>query len=208
MKNAVQKLLCGWEGSLFQSGVTRMGSLALCAAFCLALLTPLSASAHSRNDDSRNRPTTELKYLQTLVQICGNSDKFGPDSTPADYVRWARNNGLNPNGGWKPNNPLTAQLVAQTLVQLIDLNPRKFNGNYFKILEREGIIIPRGGKITNAWLARVFSDEELRDTVFKHCHDNSPTKPPGHGGGGKGGGGKGGGGKGGGKKGPGGFQQP
>ena len=40
---------------------------------------------------------------------------------------------------WQPAANLTKAVLAETLVQTLNLNPNKFNGDYSRILAREGI---------------------------------------------------------------------
>jgi len=97
---------------------------------------------------------TQLEFLQWMVQLTGDNVQFNAASTPADYSQWAMSKGMNPTGGWQPNSALTPDQLAQVLVQLYGLNPRKFGGDYFRILEREGITIDRSsGEVTRAALA-------------------------------------------------------
>jgi hypothetical protein len=100
-----------------------------------------------------------LEFLQWMVQLTGDNAQFSADSTSADYVQWARSKGMNPTGGWNPTAALTPEQLAQSLVQLYGLNPRKFGGDYFRILEREGIIIDRtSGEVTRAALAALVDE--------------------------------------------------
>ena len=122
--------------------VIQKAIIAICMAGFLTVFTP-SAKAIS-----------QLEFLQWMVQLTGDNVQFNAASTPADYSQWAMSKGMNPTGGWQPNSALTPEQLAQVLVQLYGLNPRKFGGDYFRILEREGITIDRSsGEVTRAALA-------------------------------------------------------
>jgi hypothetical protein len=82
---------------------------------------------------------TQSQYLQWMANVCG--DRLPSSATAADHANWARGKGMNPTGGWQLNAKLTKQVVAQTLVQLLNLAPRKGNFDAVRILEREGIFI-------------------------------------------------------------------
>ena len=124
MKNVVQSSLA-----------VKIGAFALSAALYLVALGPSTARADSA-------PVSQLQYLQWLVQLSGDSALFSADSTEADYQQWARSKNMNPTGGWQTGATLTRNTLAQTLVQLYDLNPHKFGGDYIRILQRSGIDVP------------------------------------------------------------------
>lgn len=82
---------------------------------------------------------TQLSFLQTLVQVTGDSGQFSSSSTPQDFVSWASAKGLTPSGGWNLSANLKKDQLAQLLVQLLKLNPKKGGGDYIRVLQREGI---------------------------------------------------------------------
>jgi len=106
-------------------------------AMGLAMLTP-SAKA-----------ITQLEYLQIMVQLSGDSASFSSSSSPADFVQWARSKGMNPSSGWNPSANLTPAQLAEALVNLYGLNPRKYGGDFFRILEREGIAIDQSSAVVS-----------------------------------------------------------
>src|SRR5262249_10509943 len=63
----------------------------------------------------------------------------------ADYVNWAKSVGISPSAGWEPGANLKKSVLAQTLVQLLNINPNKFNGDLNRILAREGIDLTKVG---------------------------------------------------------------
>src|SRR5437899_3255913 len=103
---------------------------------------------------------TQLAFLQTLVQITGDSGQFSSSSTPQDFVAWASAKGLAPSGGWNLSGNLSKEQLAQLLVQLLNLNPKKGGGDYIRILQREGIDlsgIADGAAITGQNLANTLA---------------------------------------------------
>ena len=122
--------------------VIQKAIIAVCMAGFLTVFTPAA------------KAISQLEFLQWMVQLTGDNVQFNAASTPADYTQWAMSKGMNPTGGWQLSSALTPEQLAQVLVQLYGLNPRKFGGDYFRILEREGITIDRSsGEVTRAALA-------------------------------------------------------
>jgi hypothetical protein len=160
MKNVIQKLLQGWA--------RKFTVLAVGAACCTAVLSPTTTAAAELTG------ATQLQYLQLLVVLTGEAPWFPANATANDYVQWARNNGMNPQGGWQPNALLTTDVMAETLVELLGLNPRKQNGNYYLTLARDGINLqPVVGTVSLDFL-RVFMDNPWH---WSKENPPSPTKP-------------------------------
>jgi hypothetical protein len=70
------------------------------------------------------------------------------------------------------------------LVQLYGLNARKYGGDCFRILEREGIVIDKHGNIDGKCLASLCDNPIVYHKGHKDCgKPTSPPKPPkgGHG---------------------------
>jgi hypothetical protein len=153
MKNAVQKSMKGWAVKL---GIAATG------AACL-ILSSTTASAGS---------VTQLKYLQTLVQLTGDSGQFNADSKPADYIQWAKNRNMNLN--WNAKGKLSSDVMAQSLVHLFGLNPRKYGGDYVRILAREGIDVP-AGDISSESLASLVDNPNVAVKLAQAS--TSPVKP-------------------------------
>jgi|SRR5688572_8067004 len=85
---------------------------------------------------------TQQQYLQWMANICGEA--LPASASDADLINWARGKGMNPTGGWNLNAKLSKDVMAQTLVQLLNLAPRKGNFDAARILEREGILLQAG----------------------------------------------------------------
>ena len=101
---------------------------------------------------------TQLKFLQTLAELTGDAGLFSAGSQASDYVQWAQNRGIGPSGGWKATAKLSSDVLAQSLVQLYGLNPRKYGGDYYRILEREGIVIDRSASVSGEALASLLDN--------------------------------------------------
>src|SRR2546425_4527430 len=132
MKN-VEK--CSVQGSFqkIRHGLAKEATIfTMGAAFLLAPLAATTAKAEGQ-------PVTQLQFLQWVAQVSGASKQFSNRAGAADYVNWAKSVGINPSGGWQPAANLTKNILAQTLVQTLNLNPNKFGGDYSRILAREGI---------------------------------------------------------------------
>ena len=152
--------------------VQKIGFMAVGAACCVALLAPASASAGS---------VTQLKFLQTLAQLTGDAGQFSAGSTSADYVQWARNRGVEPTGGWKATSKLSSDVLAQSLVQLYDLNPRKYGGDYYRILEREGIVVDRSSSVSGEALASLIDNPVVTLKSFQVAGASTSITKPGNG---------------------------
>jgi hypothetical protein len=111
---------------------------------------------------------TQLAFLQKLVQLSGDSGQFGAGASAQDFIQWAQAKGMNPPGGWNPGANLSKAEVAQLLVQLLNLNPKKGGGDYIRILQREGIELEE--EITPQTIAVIFDGPRIPRV-------GSPTKP-------------------------------
>src|ERR1041384_5241087 len=138
MKNLIQ-LVHGCIKKVSQGLGKSVVTLALGAVVGYGALMPSTASAAAMS---------QLEYLHWLVNLTGDSGQFNANSTAADYVNWAKVKGITPNAGWNPSSGLTKDVLAQTLVQLLHLNPHKFGGDYVKILAREGIVLSDDNDVT------------------------------------------------------------
>lgn len=174
MKYVNQKQQHGW--GKWAQGWLKHGIVSVGVA---AFLTLASPAAHA---------ISQLEYLQWMVQLTGDSASFSAESSAADYVQWARAKGMDPSGGWNANSALTPEQLAQSLVQLYGLNPRKYGGDYFKILEREGINITQGApEVSRSALASLVDDFGFQSrtaiiakakNTMKHPKPPKPPKPP------------------------------
>ena len=166
MKNAVQKSSEG-PVSRGQGWAFRAGVLAVGAACYFSVLSPTIASAGS---------VSQLKYLQTIAQLTGDSGQFSASSGASDYVQWARNKGMVLD--WNTKGKLSSDVVAQSLVQLFGLNPRKYGGDYYRILEREGIVIERSSTVSSESLAALVDNPVVTLKTYQLAAvTTSPNKP-------------------------------
>ena len=166
MKNAVQKSSEGPVGR-GQGWAVRVGVLAVGAVCYFSFLSPTTASAGSVN---------QLKYLQTLAHLTGDGGQFSAASTASDYVQWARNKGMNLD--WNAKGKLSSDVVALSLVQLFGLNPRKYGGDLYRNLEREGIVIEKSSSVSSDTLAALVDNPVVTLKTYQLAAvTTSPSKP-------------------------------
>ncbi len=179
MRHLNQKMLRGFIAANRKGRAIKFAIVALGMAGFLSFLTPAANAI------------TQLEFLQWMVQLSGDNAQFTAGSSSADYAQWARDKGMSPTGGWQPTAALSPEQLAQALVQLYGLNPTKFGGNYFRILEREGIDINQSsGEVTRAALAGLIDEFGFQNrqaviarasTTDKGDHSHpKPPKPPKH----------------------------
>jgi hypothetical protein len=164
MKNVDSNLIHGSIKRFSQGWANKVGFSLLGAALIMA---PQAAKAD---------PVTQFQYLQTIAQLSGASGQFNSSSTAADYVHWAQSKGINPAGGWQPTANLSKAALAQTLVSLLNLNPNKFNGDYARILLREGIDLSSvADDVTKDSLVGVL--DQTRGQVIQFVSPKGPNAP-------------------------------
>ena len=166
MKNVVQKSLQGSAVNRNQGWAAKLVALVVGAACYAAVLSPTTSSAIPAQ-------ATQLEYLQLMVVLNGELPWFPRNATSRDYVQWARNNGMVPTGGWKPDAAVTTDIIAQTLSQLLGYSPRKFGGDYYRTLAYEGLYLQKLPLVTSEWLAG-FMDNPWR---WSKAHPPSPKEP-------------------------------
>jgi hypothetical protein len=168
MQEVIQKAVQGRAGYSFKGLVLKLSTAAVGAVCCLAPLAPMDAAAGDA--------VTQLKYLQTLAQLTGDADQFSSSSKPSDYIQWAKSKNLTIS--WSTTDVLTSDQVAVSLVQLYGLNPRKYGGDVYKILEREGITIAQTGTVTGAQLSQLIDSSAFASrTGALAAIAQSPVKP-------------------------------
>ena len=131
----------------------------------LGLVVFLSAAGSVALADSS---LTQQQYIQWMANVCG--DKIPASSSGQDLINWARGKGMNPAGGWQLNAKLSKDVVAQTIVQLLNLAPRKGTFDANRILEREGIIIASNNGLVGAKEMSVFISNGFPDRVNPGRH--------------------------------------
>ena len=160
MKNVEKSSTQGCARNLRHGLIRKLGVIAAGASFLLSPLCPTSAMAESSS-------VTHLQYLQWMVQLTGENSQFNASSTPGDYIQWARSKGMSPSGGWQLGSTLTKSQLAQTLVQLYNLNPSKFGGDYVRILTREGIDLSAVDlEVTRQQLVSVLDDPNFQTPLL------------------------------------------
>lgn len=167
LQGCITKLHQGW-------GKKAMVAL-LGAAIAIAALSPATAKA-----EIRAGAITQLEFLKWMSQVTGDKSQFNANSTVADYVNWAKSKGMNPSSGWQPNATLQRELLAQVLVQLFNLNPKKYGGDFIRILAREGIELPNESEISRRGLVNLINEYSFLEPLRQH-HGHSPFKHPNNG---------------------------
>lgn len=165
MQEVNQKAVQGSAGNPFRGLVAKLSTVAIGAVCCFSTFDAAAADKVS-----------QLKFLQVLAQLTGDADQFTAASKPADYLQWSRSKNLTV--AWSPTDTLTSDQLAVTLVQLYGLNPRKYGGDYYKILEREGITVPKTGAVTGAELSAIIDSSAFASrTGALAAVGQSPVKP-------------------------------
>jgi len=165
MKNVAKNLVQESGKRICQGLAKTLGVSILGAAFILAPMAKADGAI------------TQFQYLQTIAQISGASGQFSSSSTAADYAHWAQSKGINPAGGWQPGAILTKATLSQTLVQILNLNPNKFGGDYARILVREGIDLSGvGDSVTQDNLVSILDQRQVNTLIGPG--PKGPSAPP------------------------------
>ena len=125
---------------------------------------------------------TQRGYLQSMAGICGDSLPAPPTDTA--LINWARAKGMSPGGGWNLDAALTREVMAYTMVQLLNLAPAKAKTDFdpMRILESQGIFIrTSGGHVTAQNFRRVIGDKFARLAMSKAGDDKDRDGKGGHG---------------------------
>jgi hypothetical protein len=149
---------------------SRLKSIIVILTAAVCILLPASTQAAQK--------ITQLEFVQWLVQVTGDSSSFSDASGETAFIDWAKSKGINPRGGWQPSAVLTKDALAESLVQLFNLNPKRFGGNLEKNLLREGIILPDASLITRLDLMGVVDDFgfQSRTDILVAQNTGSPVK--------------------------------
>ena len=169
MKSDVQKSPNVWGGKCFQGLSSKIVAALVGLACYAAVLSPSTASAQGDG-------ATQLKYLQLMVVLTGEAPWFPAGATSRDYVQWARNNGMRPTGGWNPDAAITTDMIAETLVQLLGYNARRYNGDFYRTLSIHGINLQKMDLVSNEWLT-LFIDNPWEWTKNNPTSPKDPTDP-------------------------------
>lgn len=160
---------------VIQRWAVKLGGLALGGALLLGVMGPTPANADA------TKAMTQLEYIKWLVQLSDASSQFSANSTAADYVQWARDNGMNPKDGWKPTATLSRDILAMTLAQFYGIQAKK-DTDYARVLEREGIILPTESVVSRAGFVSVIDEFGFQTISAKKAKKNKtvlcPAKHP------------------------------
>ena len=158
--------------SLFRARgwAVRLSAIAFGAACCLGAFAPASASAAS---------VSQLSYLQLLAQLTGDSSQLPEGSTSSTYVKWARSKGMVMD--WNTKAKLSSDVLTRSLVLLFGLNPNKYGGDQYRILEREGIVVPRGKFVSSETLSALINDPAIQLKTRQLAESTTSPNKPGNG---------------------------
>jgi hypothetical protein len=167
LQGCIDRLIHGWGKKAL---VALLGAI-----IGLAAMSPATAKA-----DSKNSGITQLEFLKWMTQVVGDKNQFNANSTAQDYVNWAKVKGMNPSSGWQPDATLKRDTLAQVLVQLFNLNPKKYGGDFVRILAREGIDLPNDKEVSRRGLVSLISESSFLEPL-KQIFGPSPFKHPNNG---------------------------
>jgi hypothetical protein len=125
---------------------------------------------------AQNGAMTQQQYLQWMANVCG--DRLPASASGQDFINWARGKGMNPSGGWQLNAKLTKEVMAQTIVQLLNLAPRKGNFDAARILEQQGIILTSNNGYVGVKNLAAFVDTGFAKTIRGNAYGlDNPRNP-------------------------------
>ncbi len=130
------------------SGVKRV-DLAVCFLVSFCIFLPIAADA----GNSKQYGVTQAEYLRCLVKISGVDEFSAPKSTE-ELTEWGTERGIEPSGGWEPEEPLSSEVFAETLVQIFNLDA----DNPHQALKKEGVMLPDEAHVSRSTLVQTFSD--------------------------------------------------
>lgn len=144
--------------------------IALCAAAILLSTTVTQASERG------GRHITQRQFLSMVAELSGSGGDFNSSSTDQDVLKWASDKGLK--GNWDLKGTMTKDKLAQSMVDLLKLDPKSFGGNLEKILKRHGITLPKDDKVSRKDLIKMTDDYKfLFRVIVLGEKDTTPTKP-------------------------------
>lgn len=164
-------------GKLNWLGGSREDGAAMnCQGWCRGFVTLLLVAALTLvfAASVRAEGITQLEYLQWLAQLSGESGAFSKNSTPQDYAKWARDKGMSPKAGWDLKGKLTRDVLGETLVQFLRLNPGK-QTDVAQVLSRHGIALPSGEVSRQHLAVLVNNDLQPKQGLFRR--KKSPPRP-------------------------------
>jgi len=142
------------------------------AAAVLSLACPIQASALPGGPSG---DLTQREYLELLAKASARKASLPANPTATDYVRWAVARGIMPEGGWRPDAPLTRAVYAQTLAQLYGVPARM---DPVRALVSEGVVVPSTNLISRTTVLAELADFGFRSgTADGSRHPATPIHP-------------------------------
>lgn len=97
---------------------------------------------------------TQGEYLRWLAYVRPDGSPF-VGAVESDYLYWAQQQNLRPQEGWKPSEPLSREVFAQTLAQVLGVKPSDNKVGSVQALEKEGVFIPAKETVDRVTLVNV-----------------------------------------------------
>ena len=142
------------------------------AAAIFALACPVQATALAGGSPG---DLTQRQYLELLARASARRASLPANPTATDYVNWAVARGVIPEGGWRPDAPLTRAVYAQTLAQLYGVPART---DPVRALMSEGVVVPSTNLISRTTVLAELSDPGFRSgTADGSRHPATPINP-------------------------------
>lgn len=139
----------------------RFGFLSFLTAIMLGSAL-MGASQVWAADDSSH--ITQKEYLQWLVRLHGDESILPAKPTADDYLKWARDNKVEPKDGWKLNELLTREVFAETLAQVFGVPT---DGGATAALAKEGVTIPSENLVARPAMMKAIDDFGFQSKVAR-----------------------------------------
>ena len=118
---------------------------------------------------------TQREYLELLAKASAKRASLPANPTATDYVNWAVARGIMPEGGWRPDAPLTREVYARTLAQLYGVPARM---DPVRALVSEGVVVPSTNLISRTTVLAELADFGFRSgTADGSRHPATPIDP-------------------------------
>jgi hypothetical protein len=148
----------------FKSTFTLLGTAAM-----LSMAFPIQATALA---GGRPGDLTQAEYLQWLAKASAKKANLSANASTADLVKWAVARGIMPEGGWKPEAPLTRDVYARTLAQVYGVSSA---ADPVRALQREGVMVPNTRLISREIVLKELGDPGFHSiTAQESRHPATP----------------------------------
>lgn len=154
------------------SGIHKVATWVLGVGLCVTLLCALQSSAQAGQPSTG---MTQAEYVRSLARAGADHAALPASASTADYVKWAREHHIEPQGGWQPDAPVTRDVLSQTLAQLYGVNG---NQDAARSLESEGVVIPSGKQPTRTEVFKALDEFGFQSPTATKARDpGTPIHP-------------------------------